>query len=123
MMNAEELPDKAVSVLDTACARVALGLEDEEPAERQERRDLVALGAQDDSEGVVRVGPLGGQRGGGLVFTAPKTARSKRTIPLPKQLADALAVHKDQQDKEHRFVILYLDYIHQDHIIYKKINL
>lgn len=40
------------------------------------------------------------QRGGGLVFTAPKTARSKRAIPLPKQLVAALRVHQAQQGKE-----------------------
>jgi integrase len=30
------------------------------------------------------------QRGGGLVFAAPKTARSRRTFPLPVQLVRAL---------------------------------
>jgi integrase len=40
------------------------------------------------------------QRGGGLVFTAPKTARSKRTIPLPGQLVHALEDHQARQDKE-----------------------
>lgn len=40
------------------------------------------------------------QRGGGLVFTVPKTARSKRTIPLPAQLVRALEDHKERQDKE-----------------------
>jgi integrase len=40
------------------------------------------------------------QRGAGLVFTAPKTARSKRTIPLPAQLVHALEKHKQQQEKE-----------------------
>jgi integrase len=40
------------------------------------------------------------QRGAGLVFTAPKTARSKRTIPLPDQLVRALEKHKGQQEKE-----------------------
>jgi integrase len=40
------------------------------------------------------------QRGGGLVFTAPITARSRRTVPLPAQLVHALEDHKEQQDKE-----------------------
>ena len=40
------------------------------------------------------------QRGGGLVFTMPKTNRSRRTIPLPKQLVTALQAHREQQEKE-----------------------
>ena len=40
------------------------------------------------------------QRGRGLVFTEPKTARGKRTIPLPVPLADALRQHRDRQAKE-----------------------
>jgi integrase len=40
------------------------------------------------------------QRGGGLVLTAPKTARSKKTIPLPRQLVHALEDHQGRQDKE-----------------------
>jgi integrase len=40
------------------------------------------------------------QRGAELVFTAPKTERSKRTIPLPAQLVHALEEHKEQQEKE-----------------------
>ncbi|HEY5353383.1 MAG TPA: site-specific integrase [Streptosporangiaceae bacterium] len=40
------------------------------------------------------------QRGGGLVFMLPKTARSKRTVPLPAQLVRALEEHKEQQEKE-----------------------
>ena len=40
------------------------------------------------------------QRGVGLVFTAPKTARSRRTIPLPAQLVRALEEHEKQQEKE-----------------------
>ena len=40
------------------------------------------------------------QRGGGLVFTAPKTARSKRSIPLPGQLVHALEDHQARQEKE-----------------------
>jgi integrase len=40
------------------------------------------------------------QRGGGLVFAEPKTARSKRTIPLPAPLADALAEHRTRQHQE-----------------------
>jgi integrase len=34
------------------------------------------------------------------VFTEPKTQRSKRTIPLPAPLAEALTEHRDQQAKE-----------------------
>jgi integrase len=40
------------------------------------------------------------QRGGGLVFAAPKTVRSRRTVPLPVQLVRALEEHKERQDKE-----------------------
>lgn len=40
------------------------------------------------------------QRGGGLAFAAPRTARSRRTIPLPAQLVRALEEHKERQDKE-----------------------
>jgi Phage integrase family len=40
------------------------------------------------------------QRGGGLVFTEPKTDRSKRTLPLPAPLAAALIEHRTRQDKE-----------------------
>jgi integrase len=40
------------------------------------------------------------QRGSGLVFIEPKTARSKRTIPLPAPLATALIQHQARQDKE-----------------------
>jgi integrase len=40
------------------------------------------------------------RRGGGLVLTEPKTQRSKRTIPLPGQLAAALRDHRDRQAKE-----------------------
>lgn len=40
------------------------------------------------------------QRGGGLVFTEPKTRRSRRTIPLPVPLVRALIEHRDRQDKE-----------------------
>jgi integrase len=38
--------------------------------------------------------------GGGLVFTEPKTARGKRTIPLPGQLTAALRAHQARQDDE-----------------------
>jgi integrase len=38
--------------------------------------------------------------GGGLVLTEPKTQRSKRTIPLPDQLAAALEDHRQRQAKE-----------------------
>lgn len=40
------------------------------------------------------------RRGGGLVFADPKTQRSKRTIPLPAQLADALRDHYARQEQE-----------------------
>lgn len=40
------------------------------------------------------------QRGGGLVFTDPKTQRSKRTLPLPAPLLTALRDHQQQQAKE-----------------------
>ena len=40
------------------------------------------------------------RRGGGLVLTEPKTQRSKRTIPLPDQLAAALEDHHKRQAKE-----------------------
>jgi integrase len=40
------------------------------------------------------------QHGGGLVFAEPKTQRSKRTIPLPAQLADVLRQHRVRQHEE-----------------------
>lgn len=40
------------------------------------------------------------QHGGGLVFTEPKTHRSKRTIPLPAPLVKALRQHLVGQEKE-----------------------
>jgi integrase len=40
------------------------------------------------------------RHGGGLVFAEPKTQRSKRTIPLPAQLADALRQHQELQQDE-----------------------
>ena len=40
------------------------------------------------------------RRGGGLVFADSKTQRSKRTIPLPAQLADALRDHYARQEQE-----------------------
>lgn len=40
------------------------------------------------------------RRGGGLVFTEPKTQRSKRTIPLPAQLVTALRQHQARQGQE-----------------------
>jgi integrase len=39
------------------------------------------------------------QRGGGLVFTEPKTMRSKRTIPLPPPLVGALRQHQARQER------------------------
>lgn len=40
------------------------------------------------------------QRGGGIVFTSPKTLRSRRTIPLPPPLVIALKRHKARQEAE-----------------------
>jgi integrase len=40
------------------------------------------------------------QSGTGLVFTDPKTARSKRTIPLPDQIVDVFRHHQERQAKE-----------------------
>jgi integrase len=40
------------------------------------------------------------QRGAGLVFTEPKTTRSRRTVPLPDPLVQVLREHKDHQEKE-----------------------
>ena len=37
------------------------------------------------------------QRGGGLVIIPPKSRASRRTIPLPAQLVDALRAHRTQQ--------------------------
>jgi integrase len=55
----------------------------------------------DTRSGLLRVRrALQRQRGGGLVFTDPKTQRSKRTIPLPPPLVDALTAHRDRQEKE-----------------------
>jgi integrase len=55
----------------------------------------------DLNSGLLRVRrALQRQRGGGLVFTDPKTQRSKRTIPLPAPLIVALEVHSQRQEKE-----------------------
>jgi integrase len=55
----------------------------------------------DLNSGLLRVRrALQRQRGGGLVFTDPKTQRSKRTIPLPAPLITALEVHSERQEKE-----------------------
>jgi integrase len=40
------------------------------------------------------------QHGGGLVFAEPKTQRSRRTIPLPAPLVEALRQHLADQEKE-----------------------
>lgn len=40
------------------------------------------------------------QAGTGLVFTEPKTARSRRTLPLPLALADLLRAHRSAQLQE-----------------------
>jgi integrase len=40
------------------------------------------------------------RKGGGWTFTPPKTARSRRNIPLPASIVSALAVHKRQQAEE-----------------------
>lgn len=37
------------------------------------------------------------RKGGGWVFTAPKTARSRRSIPLPDSVMSALQAHRRQQ--------------------------
>ena len=63
-----------------------------------------ALGLWEDialDAGLLRVRrALQRQRGGGLVFTDPKTQRSKRTLPLPVPLLTALRDHQQQQAKE-----------------------
>lgn len=38
--------------------------------------------------------------GGGWTFTQPKTARSRRNIPLPASVVSALVAHKRQQSEE-----------------------
>lgn len=74
---------------------VALGLR---------KGELLALRWQDVDldAGVLRVRAtvqrLG--KGVGLVTGAPKTARSRRTLPLPRVLIDALREHKAAQDLE-----------------------
>jgi integrase len=40
------------------------------------------------------------RKGGGFDFTAPKTAHSRRSIPLPASVVQALAAHKRQQAEE-----------------------
>lgn len=37
------------------------------------------------------------RKGGGWTFTAPKTSRSRRNIPLPASISRALIIHKRQQ--------------------------
>jgi integrase len=39
------------------------------------------------------------RKGGGWTFTAPKTARSRRNIPLPESLAQALTAHRRRQSE------------------------
>lgn len=39
-------------------------------------------------------------KGGGWKLTAPKTPKSKRTIPIPPEVVEELLQHKHQQDKE-----------------------
>jgi integrase len=51
--------------------------------------------------GLIRVRrALQRQRCTGLVFTDPKTARSKRTIPLPDQIVEVFRDHQERQAKE-----------------------
>lgn len=60
-----------------------------------------AAGRLDLDAGLLRVRrALQRQHGGGLVFAEPKTQRSKRTIPLPAQLADVLRQHRVRQEQE-----------------------
>jgi integrase len=40
------------------------------------------------------------RKGGGFDFTAPKTSHSRRSIPLPASVMQALAAHKRQQAEE-----------------------
>lgn len=40
------------------------------------------------------------RKGGGWTFTAPKTARSRRSIPLPASVVKALTVHRRKQAEE-----------------------
>lgn len=40
------------------------------------------------------------QKGAGLVFTEPKTARSRRTIPLPEPLVASLRAHRASQAEQ-----------------------
>lgn len=40
------------------------------------------------------------RKGGGFNFTPPKTAQSRRSIPLPVSVVQALAAHKRQQAEE-----------------------
>ena len=42
------------------------------------------------------------RKGGGFKFDEPKTAKSRRTVPLPKSILPKLKEHKRQQT-EHRF--------------------
>lgn len=51
--------------------------------------------------GILRVRrALQRQRGNGLVFTSLKTPRSRRTIPLPPPLVEALKQHRARQEEE-----------------------
>ncbi|MCT1619302.1 tyrosine-type recombinase/integrase [Janibacter hoylei] len=76
---------------------VALGLR---------KGELLALRWQDVDldRGVMRVRAtvqrLG--KGVGLVTGSPKTARSRRTLPLPQVLVDALREHRDAQELERK---------------------
>ena len=50
--------------------------------------------------GWLRVRQTLGRENGGLVFAEPKTARSRRTVPLPSVCVEALRRHRDRQDAE-----------------------
>jgi len=50
--------------------------------------------------GWLRVRQTLARENGGLVFAEPKTARSRRTVPLPSVCVAALRHHRDRQDLE-----------------------
>ncbi|HEX8510354.1 MAG TPA: tyrosine-type recombinase/integrase [Propionibacteriaceae bacterium] len=55
----------------------------------------------DLDRGVLRVSQsLQYRPGEGLQLVQPKTARSRRTVPLPDSLAAALKLHREQQDED-----------------------
>ncbi|WP_432571177.1 site-specific integrase [Kineococcus sp. SYSU DK005] len=58
----------------------------------------------DLDEGLLRVGRTLSRTKDGLVFTEPKSARSRRTVPLPRQLVDELRRHRQRQLEERLLV-------------------